>query len=145
MSGSSISWAIMQVCTSLQTDNHTSTPLLLCFLQAGCPSCSPTNSVKALKANPVRSKTAYIEYCSGREQKAIEAYPMNPYYLGAPVDKQIHRCKRKPHPRWRTCRRKSYFLGYIIRIRLKWYRHAGEKGERMNSREFLPLPSGVRG
>ena len=39
----------MQVCTSLQTDNHVSTPLLI-FLQAGCPSCRPTNSVKALKA-----------------------------------------------------------------------------------------------
>jgi len=38
-----------QVCTLLQTDNHTSTPTV--FLQAGCPSCSPTNSVKALKAN----------------------------------------------------------------------------------------------
>jgi len=40
----------MQVCTSLQTDNHTSTPPLS-FLQAGCPSCHPTNSVKALKAD----------------------------------------------------------------------------------------------
>ena len=39
----------MQVCTSLQTDNHANT-LLLQFLQAGCPSCRPTNSVKALKA-----------------------------------------------------------------------------------------------
>ena len=39
----------MQVCTSLQTDNHISTPPLS-FLQAGCPSCHPTNSVKALKA-----------------------------------------------------------------------------------------------
>jgi len=39
----------MQVCTSLQTDNHASTPLLS-FLQAGCLSCRPTNSVKALKA-----------------------------------------------------------------------------------------------
>jgi len=38
----------MQVCTSLQTDNHASTPPL-CLLQAGCPSCRPTNSVKALK------------------------------------------------------------------------------------------------
>jgi len=37
------------VCTLLQTDNHTSTSPL-CFLQAGCPSCRPTNSVKALKA-----------------------------------------------------------------------------------------------
>jgi len=39
----------MQVCTSLQTDNHTSTPHSV-FLQAGWPSCRPTNSVKALKA-----------------------------------------------------------------------------------------------
>jgi len=39
----------MQVCTSLQTDNHASSPLLS-FLQAGCPSCRPTDSVKALKA-----------------------------------------------------------------------------------------------
>ena len=40
----------MQVCISLQTDNHASTPPLS-FLQARCPSCHPTNSVKALKAN----------------------------------------------------------------------------------------------
>jgi len=40
----------MQVCTLLQTDNHASTPPLS-FLQAGCPSCCPTNSVKALKAH----------------------------------------------------------------------------------------------
>jgi len=39
----------MQVCTSLQTDNHASTPPLS-FLQAGCPSCCPTNSVKAVTA-----------------------------------------------------------------------------------------------
>ena len=44
----------MQVCTSLQTDNHASTPPL-CFLQAGCPSCRPTNSVKALKALTIPS------------------------------------------------------------------------------------------
>jgi len=41
----------MQVCTLLQTGNHTSTPPLS-FLQAGCLSCHPTNSVKALKAIP---------------------------------------------------------------------------------------------
>jgi len=39
----------MQVCTSLQTNNHASTSPLS-FLQAGCPSCRPTNSIKALKA-----------------------------------------------------------------------------------------------
>jgi len=46
----------MQVCTLLQTDNHASTPPLS-FLQAGCPSCHPTNSVKALKANSVKVRT----------------------------------------------------------------------------------------
>jgi len=40
----------MQVCTSLQTDNHASTHPTTEFLQARCPSCRPTNSVKALKA-----------------------------------------------------------------------------------------------
>ena len=38
----------MQICTSPQTDNHASTSPLS-FLQAECPSCHPTNSVKALK------------------------------------------------------------------------------------------------
>jgi len=38
----------MQVCTLLQTDNHANTSPLS-FLQAVCPSCRPTNSVKALK------------------------------------------------------------------------------------------------
>jgi len=38
-----------QVGTSLQTENHASTPPLS-FLQAGCPSCNPNNSIKALKA-----------------------------------------------------------------------------------------------
>jgi len=35
----------MQVCCSLQTDNHSSTQPLS-FLQARCPSCRPTNSIK---------------------------------------------------------------------------------------------------
>jgi len=42
----------MQVCTSLQEDNHASTPPLS-FSQAGCPSCHPTNSVKALKVKTI--------------------------------------------------------------------------------------------
>jgi len=40
----------MQVCTSFQTDNHACTSPLS-FLHDGCPSCHPTNSVKALKAS----------------------------------------------------------------------------------------------
>ena len=39
VSGSDISWAICK--SSLQADNHASTPPLS-FLQAGCPSCRPT-------------------------------------------------------------------------------------------------------
>ena len=49
----------MQVCTSLETDNHASTSPLS-FLQAGCPSCHPTNSVRALKAQ--RSVYQYSKY-----------------------------------------------------------------------------------
>ena len=45
----------MQVCTSLQIDNHASTSPLR-FLQAGCPSCCPTNSVKALKVKSLKVK-----------------------------------------------------------------------------------------
>jgi len=37
----------MQVSTSLQMDSHARTSSLI--LQAGCPSCRPTNSIKALK------------------------------------------------------------------------------------------------
>jgi len=46
VSGSGISWADhMQI--SPETDNHASISPLS-FLQAGCPSCRQTNSVKAL-------------------------------------------------------------------------------------------------
>ena len=50
----------MQVCTSLQKDNHASTPPLS-FLQAGCPSCRPTNSVKALKAQAPIYRVIVVE------------------------------------------------------------------------------------
>ena len=49
----------MQVCTLLQTENHTSTPPLT-FLQAGCPSCHPTNSVNALKATYILAQRKII-------------------------------------------------------------------------------------
>jgi len=50
----------MQVCISLQTDNHASTPPLS-FLQAGCPSCRPTNSVKALMEHGRRHAMLFKE------------------------------------------------------------------------------------
>jgi len=46
----------MQACTSLQTDNHASTPPL------SCPSCRPTNSVKALKAKTSTGKITKITF-----------------------------------------------------------------------------------
>ena len=49
MSGSGIRWAI---CKSAPRSRQITTPAphRSVFLQAGCPSCRPTNSVKALKA-----------------------------------------------------------------------------------------------
>ena len=44
MSGSSISWAIMQVCTLLQTDNHTSNPPLVFYRLDALPAAQPTAS-----------------------------------------------------------------------------------------------------
>ena len=50
VSGSGISWAICKpACCSRQIT--TPAPHHSVFLQARCPSCYPTNSVKALKAN----------------------------------------------------------------------------------------------
>ena len=48
----------MQVCTSLQADN-TPAPNHSRFLKAGCPSCRPTNSIKALKAKKTLNITIY--------------------------------------------------------------------------------------
>jgi len=50
VSGSGISWAGLYASLHLIPDNHANIPPLS-FLQAGCPSCRPTNSIKALKAN----------------------------------------------------------------------------------------------
>jgi len=63
----------MQVCTSLQTDYHASTPPLS-FLQAGCPSCRPTNSVKALKAHIQREiKSNKIKWWLGGSNRSHDA------------------------------------------------------------------------
>jgi len=55
----------MQAYTSLQTDNHASTPPLS-FLQAGCPSCCPTKSIKALQAldNTAREFNPSAKHCT---------------------------------------------------------------------------------
>ena len=53
-SGSGISWAI---CKSARRSRQITTPAYhhSSFLQVGCPSCRPTNSVKALKAQEIQA------------------------------------------------------------------------------------------
>jgi len=46
VSGSGICWAGLYASLHLIPDNHANIPPLS-FLQAGCPSCCPMNSVKA--------------------------------------------------------------------------------------------------
>ena len=60
VSGSGISWA---VCKSAPRSRQITTPAPhhSVFLQDGCPSCRPTNSVKALKA-PSTEGTVWVPY-----------------------------------------------------------------------------------
>ena len=58
VSGSGISWA---TCKSAPRSRQI-TPLLR-FLQAGCPSCRPINSVKALKAQGLKQLFAKYALC----------------------------------------------------------------------------------
>jgi len=60
----------MQVCISLQTDNHASTSPLV-FLQAGCPSCCPTNSVKAMKVQNLFIHLAFFKITKQIYKNAI--------------------------------------------------------------------------
>ena len=76
----------MQVCTSLQTDNHTSTPPLS-FLQAGCPSCCPTNSVKALKAFNIYLD---IDMCNNRPGDICQSWDVNVAGLNHQLDESTY-------------------------------------------------------
>ena len=76
----------MQVCTSLQTDNHASTPPLS-FFQAGCPSGRPTNSVKAPKARYTK-RAKPIEMPQTRVRRsnhAVDGHPDPPTGTGTLV------------------------------------------------------------
>ena len=70
MSGSGISWAI---CKSASRSRQITTPAPhhWIFLQAGCPSCRPANSVKALEAEIQKStKNTEIKKCKIKVWKA---------------------------------------------------------------------------
>jgi len=65
MSGSGISWAI---CKSAPRSSQITTPAPhhSVFLQAGCPSCCPTNSVKALKATRQSTEYSTLTYVESK-------------------------------------------------------------------------------
>ena len=87
----------MQVCTSLETDNHASTPPLS-FLQAGCPSCRPTNSVKALKAVMMVYKSVYYYYYTFGHAMDASGGIM---FSGCPsVCVCVHTCLGRSIPNW---------------------------------------------
>ena len=74
-------------CASLHLapDNHASTPQLS-FLQAGCPFCRPTNSVKALKAQWMEADGAIIE------QLNVLLFPVPPYRFFMSLDVAVQFC-----------------------------------------------------
>ena len=68
VSGSGISWAICKF-ASRSRQIATPVPQHSVFLQAGCPSCRPTNSVKALKAtNATMQATSKQQIMSHSDQ-----------------------------------------------------------------------------
>jgi len=69
----------MQVCTSLQTDNHASTPPLT-FLQAGCPSCRLTMSMYWRQ----------VDLYNGRKTVAVVVARIYNYVAGVTTHMQMH-------------------------------------------------------
>jgi len=92
----------MQVCTSLQTDNHASTPPLK-LLQTGCPSCRLTNSDNALKVtqrpykivqlNAVDRNGVYSRYSSCDWDAAAKTQV-------SLADRESHRAQRLDKRSW---------------------------------------------
>jgi len=74
VSGSGISWAIMQVCTSLQTDNYASTPPLS-FFTGRMPFLSP-NQQRQSTEGPLDHPLKL--HCIGNNIKQVAAYTV--YY-----------------------------------------------------------------
>jgi len=106
----------MQVCTLLQTDNHTSTPPL-CSLQAGCPSCRPTNSVKAL-----RQPMNHILNAGGGTPTGKGYFEEEIWYSCPAVDilKVTHKAQQEVAMRPSRRRYLGIFLPTLIRAR-QWH------------------------
>jgi len=83
------------ICTSLQTDNHASTSSLD-YLQAGCSSWCPANSVKALKATFRPSYSTVMVYDDADDRRFAKRIMQNASTaLRVPV-----RCEEVSLQRW---------------------------------------------
>ena len=103
----------MQVCTSLQTDNHASTSPLS-FLQAGCPSCRPTNSVKAVKgSSPLEplKQNSYVSHVMNPSCCTTDTVTVICSSSGEKRDMCLHII---PAGYLTTVNRQKRFLGLII-------------------------------
>ena len=81
----------MQICTSPQAYNHVNTPSLS-YLQTGCPSCCPANSVNAPKVTH-----SLLQMKSETPFKAFWAPPNLPFLYGHVDPRLIHQCLSQPH------------------------------------------------
>ena len=128
---------LMQASTLLQTDNHTSTPPLS-FLQAGCPSCRPTNSVKALKEkkciNDIKHKhmqpfnghlsgTTQVNWYQTKKKKNLHSQQGHPLYCALSqrgLLDQIKRAYNQSQPDGRLKRTASALSNYGSVCRQSW-------------------------
>ena len=96
MSGSGISWAI---CKTAPRSRQITTPAPHRFLQAGCPSCHPTNSIKALRA--LTRYTNINEFLSASS-------PI--YWMGKGIKIQLSAniLSGTPSPTWNNSRKNSW-------------------------------------
>jgi len=82
----------MQIYSSLQTDNHASSPTLS-VLQASCPFCHPTNSVKALKAYNCLHLFSYNFMSHQEQNRPFWRYSSQPKML------KLKHTKKKSNPK----------------------------------------------
>ena len=91
----------MLVCTSLQTDYHASTPPLS-FLQAGCSSCRPTNSVNGMKTCPVKMQLCILVSCCHKNMRNVNSL-MFAEFLLCLVSKTVLCCRMWMVNRLKRC------------------------------------------
>ena len=120
----------MQVCTSLQTDNHAITPPL-CFLQAGCPSCRPTNSVKALI--PSRQITYWRHPSDIHQQGTGCQIPLS----GRPLSRHYEILSRFPDSLQHSCPCCVTDFKHVFLSVLPVYYNATEKFSKLTLQKIL--------